>query len=75
MTTVYIGFEGTVPINRAQANRLTGYYNSLHTEHGYLKRAYNRQAIVAVDTALAAIGLRFTPMSTEGEGYVLDYTP
>ncbi len=66
-----VGYSGTLHITPEQADRLTDYYNTLNTERGYLKRAYNKQAVKAVDTALAAIGLYFAPMSTEYEGYYL----
>jgi len=72
MTVVRIGYSGLIEITPEQADALEDYYNSLYTERGYLKRAYNKQAIVAVDTALAVIGLKFVPMSTPDEGYFLD---
>lgn len=75
MSLFRIGFSGPLTITLVQADKLTAYYNSLHTEHGYLKRAHNQQGVAAVDTALAAIGLRFVAMSTEAEGYYLDTLP
>jgi len=66
-----VGFSGTLHITPEQADRLTDYYNTLNTERGLMKQVRNARAIAAIDTALAAIGLRFVFWSTEEEGYCL----